>query len=368
LAINAFEVGGAVRDAIMGLPVVDRDWVVVGSTPEEMMNHGFKPVGKDFPVFIHPTTGEEYALARTERKTAKGYHGFSFHASADVTLEEDLSRRDLTINAMARSQSGQIVDPYDGKGDLQRRVFRHVSSAFKEDPVRILRLARFAARFADFSIHDSTLALMQSMVVNGEVDALVPERVWQEFSRGLMEATPSRMLQVLSQCGALAKILSTWTEAELTALCLELDRAAQAQLSLAARFSIISQYISSERLLTLRLPLEVLELGQLRKNTQTNLLAMSEPFATLQRCDLTRRPDRFDELLNAMSASHPSFRETAKTWRRLATAYCSINAGAIAAQSNDKQGMQIKEQISQARRAAVQSALEQTGDTPGDER
>jgi tRNA nucleotidyltransferase (CCA-adding enzyme) len=350
----------------MGLPVVDRDWVVVGSTPEEMMNHGFRPVGKDFPVFIHPSTGEEYALARTERKTAKGYHGFAFHAAPDVTLEEDLFRRDLTINAIARSAGGQIIDPYDGQGDIQRRLFRHVSKAFEEDPVRILRLARFAARFADFSIHDATLSLTRGMVANGEVDALVPERVWQEFSRGLMEATPSRMLQVLHQCDALAKILISCNDCELEALCLELDRAARAKLSLPARFSIIAQIVSSERLLKLRLPWEVFDLCQLRKNTQNSLLALSEPFATLQRCDLTRRPERFEELLKAIIASQPSFALIAKTWRHLAKAYCSIDAGAIAAQSSSKQGLEIKEQITQARSAAVQNALEQTGNTPGD--
>src|SRR5450830_964272 len=205
--MQTYVVGGAVRDALLGLPVADRDWVVVGATPEQMVAQGFKPVGKDFPVFLHPETHEEYALARTERKTAPGYHGFVFRTSPDVTLDEDLVRRDLTINAIARADDGSLVDPFHGQADLQARLFRHVSPAFAEDPVRILRLARFAARFADFTVAPETMALMQAMVAAGEVDALVPERVWQEVAKGLMEAAPSRMLLVLRECGALARIM-----------------------------------------------------------------------------------------------------------------------------------------------------------------
>jgi tRNA nucleotidyltransferase (CCA-adding enzyme) len=200
-------VGGAVRDALLGLPVNDRDWVVVGATPQELQAAGYLPVGKDFPVFLHPETREEVALARTERKTAPGYHGFAFHADKSVTLEEDLQRRDLTINAMARDEDGTLVDPYGGQRDLAAKVLRHVSDAFAEDPVRVLRLARFAARFDDFSVAPETEALMERMVLAGEVDALVPERVWQELSRGLMEKRPSRMFEVLRQCGALARLL-----------------------------------------------------------------------------------------------------------------------------------------------------------------
>ena len=171
-------VGGAVRDELLGRPVSDRDWVVVGTTPEEMLERGFLPVGKDFPVFLHPQTKEEYALARTERKTGRGYHGFAFHASPEVTLEEDLARRDLTINAMARDETGRLIDPYGGLEDLRRKVLRHVSAAFAEDPVRILRVARFSARLPDFTLAPETLALMRRMVEEGEVDHLVPERVW----------------------------------------------------------------------------------------------------------------------------------------------------------------------------------------------
>ncbi|MFM1989329.1 MAG: hypothetical protein RJA99_2286 [Pseudomonadota bacterium] len=204
--LDCYEVGGAVRDALLGLPVHDRDWVVVGATPERMVELGFRPVGRDFPVFLHPLTHEEFALARTERKSGRGYRGFVVHCAPEVTLEEDLHRRDLTINAMARAPDGTLVDPWGGERDLRTRVLRHVSDAFAEDPVRILRTARFAARFAAFSVAPETLALMRRMVDDGEVDALVPERVWQEVSRGLGERHPSRMLAVLRDCGALARL------------------------------------------------------------------------------------------------------------------------------------------------------------------
>jgi tRNA nucleotidyltransferase (CCA-adding enzyme) len=207
IRMKAYIVGGSVRDELLGRPHGDRDWVIVGATPAELLAAGFRPVGRDFPVFLHPDTHEEYALARTERKTAPGYHGFVFHAAPDVTLEQDLARRDLTINAMARDASGRLVDPFGGQRDLEQHVLRHVSPAFAEDPVRILRLARFAARFPAFSVAAETMALMRQMVAAGEVDALVPERVWQELSRGLMEDRPARMLDVLHASGALARVL-----------------------------------------------------------------------------------------------------------------------------------------------------------------
>jgi len=205
--MKVYEVGGAVRDALLGRPASDRDWVVVGATPEEMVAAGFRPVGRDFPVFIHPQSGEEYALARTERKSAPGYHGFQFHAAPDVTLEEDLARRDLTINAIARAGDGTLVDPFGGRRDLERKLLRHVSDAFVEDPVRLLRLARLAARFHDFTVAPETEALLRRMVASGEVDHLVPERVWQELSRGLMEDHPARMFELLRRCGALVRLL-----------------------------------------------------------------------------------------------------------------------------------------------------------------
>ncbi|GMQ96590.1 MAG: multifunctional CCA addition/repair protein [Gammaproteobacteria bacterium] len=204
--MDAYLVGGAVRDECLGLPVKERDYVVVGATPNEMIAHGFKPVGADFPVFLHPESKAEYALARTERKTAPGYRGFVFHTDPAVTLEEDLKRRDLTINAMARRANGSLVDPYGGQADIERRLLRHVSTAFVEDPVRILRVARFAARFVHlgFTVAPETQALMQQMVADGEVNALVPERVWSELSKGLLEPSPQEFFSVLKACGALA--------------------------------------------------------------------------------------------------------------------------------------------------------------------
>ncbi|MGR9053423.1 MAG: multifunctional CCA addition/repair protein [Gammaproteobacteria bacterium] len=207
--MKCYIVGGAVRDRLLNLPVKDRDWVVLGETPESMMRLGFRPVGKDFPVFLHPETHEEYALARTERKTAPGYKGFQVHAAPDVTLEQDLRRRDLTINAIAMTAEDRIIDPFDGCGDIERRKLRHVSEAFGEDPVRVLRAARFAARYAHlgFTIAEETMLLMRDMVHSGEVDALVPERVWAELAKALTEPAPSVFFRVLRDCSALAKIM-----------------------------------------------------------------------------------------------------------------------------------------------------------------
>ncbi|PPD11657.1 multifunctional CCA addition/repair protein [Methylophilus sp.] len=205
--MQIYQVGGAVRDSLLGLPVKDRDYVVVGATPDQMVAAGYRPVGKDFPVFLHPHTQQEYALARTERKTAKGYKGFSVYADPQVTLEEDLARRDFTINAIAQAEDGSLIDPFHGQADIQKKTLRHVTEAFSEDPVRILRAGRFLARFTNFSVAPETLALMRSMVAAGEVDALVPERVWQEIAKGLMEKQPSRMFEMLRECGALQVIL-----------------------------------------------------------------------------------------------------------------------------------------------------------------
>ncbi|MBS1201179.1 MAG: cca [Proteobacteria bacterium] len=206
--MEVYLVGGAVRDALLGLPVGERDWVVVGASPEDMEQRGYRAVGRDFPVFLHPETHEEYALARTERKVGRGYRGFEVHCAPDVTLEDDLRRRDLTINAMARDAGDRLVDPYGGRADIEHKLLRHVSEAFAEDPVRILRVARFAARFAPlgFSVAPATVALMRSMVDSGEVDALVPERVWQETHKALTEPRPDAFLAVLRDCGALARI------------------------------------------------------------------------------------------------------------------------------------------------------------------
>jgi tRNA nucleotidyltransferase (CCA-adding enzyme) len=236
--VRIYRVGGSVRDELLGQPVKDRDWVVVGATPEQMVERGFRPVGRDFPVFLHPRTHEEYALARTERKVARGYRGFLVHCAPEVTLEEDLRRRDLTINAMARDESGLLIDPYGGEADLKAGRLRHVSEAFAEDPVRILRLARFAARFPRFEVAAETMELMRAMVAAGEVDALVAERVWQELATGLMEPAPARMFEVLIECGALARLLpelsADWTSLPRSRL---VEACAHAGLGLSERYA-----------------------------------------------------------------------------------------------------------------------------------
>lgn len=336
-----YVVGGAVRDALLGLPASDRDWVVVGSTPEELVAAGFRPVGRDFPVFLHPETGEEVALARTERKSAPGYRGFTIHADPSVTLEEDLLRRDLTINAIARAEDGTLVDPHGGQRDLQARVFRHVSDAFVEDPVRLLRLARLAARFTDFSVAPETEALLERLVADGEVDALVPERVWQELSRGLMEARPSRMFEILRRCGALARLLPEldrlWgvpqpPEHHPEVDCgvhtmLVLDMAAQLQTPLTVRWAclmhdlgkgttpaeVLPRHLGHEgRSAVLaqavaerwRVPNPCRELADLVAREHGNIHRSNEFGAAavvrlLERCDAFRRPERFAEALLA---------------------------------------------------------------------
>ena len=339
--MQIYMVGGAVRDALLGLPVQDRDWVVVGATPEALAAQGYVPVGKDFPVFLHPASREEYALARTERKTAQGYRGFAVHAAPDVTLEEDLARRDLTINAIAQGDDGVLTDPYGGQRDITARVLRHVTEAFAEDPVRILRVARFAARFPDFSIAPDTMALMQRMVTDGEVDALVPERVWQELARGLMAQQPSRMFEVLRECGALHKLLPEvarlWGVPQRAEyhpevdtgvhLMMVLDMAAQLQAPIEVRFACLGHDLGkgttpqaewprhigheerSARLLKalclrLRVPNDCSELADVVAREHGNIHRSSEFGAAalvrlLERCDAFRKPERFADILLA---------------------------------------------------------------------
>jgi tRNA nucleotidyltransferase (CCA-adding enzyme) len=326
---------------LLGVPVGDRDWVVVGATPAELLGQGYLPVGRDFPVFLHPQTREEYALARTERKTAPGYQGFAFHAAPDVTLEQDLARRDLTINAMARDEHGRLIDPYGGERDLRERVLRHVAPAFAEDPVRILRLARFAARFSDFGVAPETQALMRAMVDAGEVDALVAERVWQELSRGLMESRPSRMFEVLRDCGALARLLpevdALWGVPQRADyhpeidtgvhLMLVLDMAARLGASLPVRFACLGHDLGKaetpaealprhigheQRSVALvralcerwRVPTECRELAEVTAREHGNIhrsagFGPAALLRLLERCDALRRPDRFEGLLLA---------------------------------------------------------------------
>ncbi|MDD2713330.1 MAG: multifunctional CCA addition/repair protein [Simplicispira sp.] len=343
--MKIYMVGGAVRDRLLGRPVTDRDWVVVGATPEQMLEQGYLPVGRDFPVFLHPKTREEYALARTERKSGRGYRGFVVQTSPDVTLEEDLARRDLTINAIAASadwaKTGIVFDPYHGQQDLEQRVLRHVTKAFREDPVRILRVARFAARFTDFSIAPETLQLMREMVAHGEADHLVPERVWQELARGLMEEQPSRMFEVLRACGALAVLLPEverlWGVPQRAEyhpeidtgvhLMMVLDMAARLQAPLPVRFAclvhdlgkattpahVLPRHIGHEQrsaqLLKglahrLRVPVDCREIADVVAREHGNIHRSGELKAAalvrlLERCDAIRKPERFADILLA---------------------------------------------------------------------
>ncbi len=405
--MQVYAVGGAVRDALLGLPVKDHDYVVVGATPEQMLAQGFRPVGRDFPVFLHPKTHEEYALARTERKSGHGYHGFAFHAAPDVTLEEDLARRDLTVNAIARDGDGRLIDPFNGCDDLQAKRLRHVGPAFVEDPVRILRVARFAARFPDFTIAEETLALMKTMVSAGEADHLVAERVWQELAKGLMTNAPSRMFSVLDACGALSRLLP-----ELSALhgipqraefhpegdvwahtLLVIDAAARAGLTLPERWAAVLHDIGkaktsgellprhpgheqcsaalavalSERL---RAPADCRDLavlaarwhGVLHRSITPGALAAGEVLEVLEQTDAFRRPARFTLLLNVATAdftgragrendTYPAL----DFWTRSLAAAQSVDAASIAKTSSD--GSEVGAAIHAARMAAIAAEL-----------
>ena len=320
--MKAYVVGGAVRDGLLGLPVQDRDYVVVGATPEEMTAAGYRPVGKDFPVFLHPQTHEEYALARTERKSGRGYKGFTVYAAPDVTLEQDLARRDLTINAIAKADDGTLIDPFHGEQDLRAGVLRHVSAAFSEDPVRILRVARFAARFA-FRIADETMALMTSMVASGEADHLVPERVWQEFAKGLSEPKPALMFEALERCGLRAKLLPELSE---------LPKVFAGPL--APRFAALVWPLAEAQVTALserlKVPNEERELA-LTLNRVRSLLGASNAadlLNLLKRADAFRRPERFQALLQAARLAQPDL-STQKIEQAFAAA-AAIDAGEVA--------------------------------------
>ena len=402
--MQIYIVGGAVRDALLGLPVKDKDFVVVGSTPQAMLDVGYKPVGKDFPVFLHPKTHDEYALARTERKTGSGYTGFVVHTDENVTLEEDLSRRDFTMNAIAKADDGTLIDPHYGATDIQAKIIRHVSDAFVEDPVRILRAARFAARFADFTIAPETLNLMRKMVENGEVNALVPERVWQELARGLMENKPSRMFETLRECGALKVILP-----ELDALwgvpqpalhhpeidtgvhvMMVIDYAAKQNFNLPVRFAalthdlgkgttpadILPRHIGHEersvQLLKdvskrLHVPNDCKELAHIVAKFHGKLHAASKmrPDTLLKfliELDAIRQPERFADFLKACESDSRGRTglencalpetELVKTALRAAL---NIDAGAIA--KNFSEPEKIKQAVFAARLEAIKSAI-----------
>ncbi|HEY1724361.1 MAG TPA: multifunctional CCA tRNA nucleotidyl transferase/2'3'-cyclic phosphodiesterase/2'nucleotidase/phosphatase [Steroidobacteraceae bacterium] len=309
--MQVYLVGGAVRDDLLGLPASERDWVVVGATPEELERVGFRSVGREFPVFLHPETHEEYALARLERKTAPGYRGFETRFSPDVTLEQDLQRRDLTINAMARSADGALIDPYGGQRDLEQRLLRHVSAAFVEDPVRVLRVARFAARLATlgFKLAPETRALLRAMVDSGEINALVPERVWREMQRALGETTPEVFFDLLQECGALAVLLPElqWGETERVAL----RRAVRIGGEPAVRFAALLATTPAENITALcerlRVPNEFRELALLGARLQERLarattLDAPRMLELLEAADAFRRPDRFAQLLRVAQA------------------------------------------------------------------
>ncbi|MGK5044289.1 multifunctional CCA tRNA nucleotidyl transferase/2'3'-cyclic phosphodiesterase/2'nucleotidase/phosphatase [Janthinobacterium sp. GB4P2] len=364
--MKIYTVGGAVRDQLLGLPVKDHDHVVVGATPEDMLRQGFRPVGKDFPVFLHPKTQEEYALARTERKTAPGYRGFVFHTAPDVTLEDDLVRRDLTINAIAQAEDGSLTDPFGGIDDIRNKIFRHVSDAFGEDPVRILRLARFAARFSTFTVAPATLALMRQMVADGEVDALVAERVWQEVAKGLMESHPSRMLAVLHECGALARIMGEITLSE--HLLQVIDHAAAQGVDLPVRFAALMLHVSKDAIAQLserlRVPNECRELAVMaareREHINGALELHAEAIVALcERCDGLRKPQRFAQLLQAVACDGlltGDFAPAARLQGGLDAAR-AVNAGALA--QGCAEPKRIPEVIHAARVGAVQAFLDQ---------
>ncbi|WP_028103122.1 CCA tRNA nucleotidyltransferase [Pseudoduganella violaceinigra] len=365
--MKTYVVGGAVRDELLGLPVQDHDHVVVGATPEDMVKAGFRPVGKDFPVFLHPQTQEEYALARTERKTAPGYKGFVFHTSSDVTLEEDLVRRDLTINAIARGDDGALVDPHHGQQDIKNRIFRHVSGAFAEDPVRILRLARFAARYPDFRVAPETNALMRRMVDEGEVDALVPERVWQEISRGLMEQKPSRMLLALRDCGALSHIIPEIGDGHDVEPVI--DRAAGRELDLAERFAALTLALSvpqvEQACKRLKVPTECRDLAVMTARDRSSVdQALALDAAALvglfERCDGFRKPARFLQMVSAAACAQAVADPTLSPQReRLAQALDAaraVNAGEIA-QRSAAAPQQIPVLVRAARVQAVHEAV-----------
>jgi tRNA nucleotidyltransferase (CCA-adding enzyme) len=400
--MKTYAVGGAVRDELLGLPVKDRDGVVVGATPQEMLEQGFLAVGRDFPVFLHPRTHEEYALARTERKTAPGYTGFAFHAAPGVTLEEDLVRRDLTINAIAKDESGALIDPHGGRADIAARVMRHVSPAFAEDPVRILRVARFAARFADFTVAPETMALMREMVAAGEVDALVAERVWQELARGLMEDRPSRMFLVLRDCGALARLLP-----ELDALwgipqradyhpeidtgvhvMMVVDMAACLGAELPARFAALTHDLGKARTPAdilprhhgheaksvalvegvcerLKVPVDCRDVARLAARYHGDMHRVEElrpetKLTLLERCDALRRPERFELILVACEADYRGrlgWEECdyaqAAAWKAALAAVRGVDAGAIAQATADPK--HIPANIGKARAEALRA-------------
>ena len=353
--LDYYVVGGAVRDALLGLPAGDRDWVIVGATPEQMSARGFIPVGGDFPVFLHPKTKEEFALARTERKSGRGYKGFTFYTGVDVSLADDLARRDLTVNAMAIDGKAQLHDPLHGYTDLQTRTLQHINGAFIEDPVRLLRLARFAARFDTFSIAPATMRLAQDLVSHGEVDALVPERVWQELHKGLNTAQPMRMMAVMAQTGALVRVIPHLVINKAVEQAMQC--ALQRGLDTVQRFALLCHQSPDPAAVAdhLRAPTPYKELARLVPlfAEQSQQAHSAEAVAELlQRCDVLRRPERFSLLLAA--AECVSLAPYTHDWHAYAAAFSSVDAGAIAKACAAKgEAKQIASAVWQARIQAL---------------
>lgn len=371
--MQTYLVGGAVRDQLLGLAVKDRDWVVVGATPEEMLKQGYTQVGADFPVFLHPVTREEYALARTERKQGHGYHGFTVYSAPDVTLEEDLQRRDLTINAMARSEQGELIDPFNGQQDIERRTLRHVSPAFAEDPLRILRTARFAARFQPlgFRICDRTMELMRSMVAQGEVEHLVPERVWQEIRRALHEQEPGTFFVVLRECGALARLIPELDTDDRFAGALDALRCMHRnQGSTEERFAtLLSPLTASDcktRSLALKAPNDCQHLARLA-TTFIPVLTAAAPglpaadtiLSLFDSADFWRRPQRFSALLRVLACTLPETAgNTLQVLQQAADAASGISARTLMAQGF--QGHELGQAIQQQRLARIEQTIRQS--------
>jgi len=368
--MQTYLVGGAVRDELLGLEVKDRDWVVVGATPEEMLSRGFKQVGADFPVFLHPGSREEYALARTERKQGRGYHGFTVYSAPDVTLEEDLQRRDLTINAIARTEGGDLVDPFHGQADIKHRKLRHVSEAFAEDPLRILRTARFAARFRPlgFTVCDQTMALMRRMVDEGEVDHLVPERVWQEIQRALHEQAPEAFFEVLRDCGALAGLIpeldspQEFTRAIQALRCIHETPDASTEERFAALLSPLNRGEATTRAKALKAPNDCQNLARLTTAFGPEL-QKSQPgkpdgdtlLGLLDQADIWRRPERFSQLLRVLECALVDGQENLKLLRMAARAATGVDPKALLARGY--KGKALGEAIRSERLDRITAAL-----------
>ncbi|MBD3639858.1 MAG: multifunctional CCA tRNA nucleotidyl transferase/2'3'-cyclic phosphodiesterase/2'nucleotidase/phosphatase [Marinobacter sp.] len=369
--MQTYLVGGAVRDELLGIDVKDRDWVVVGATPDEMLAKGFKQVGADFPVFLHPRTREEYALARTERKQGRGYHGFSVYSAPDVTLEEDLKRRDLTINAMARDEHGELADPFHGLEDLRARQLRHVSPAFAEDPLRILRTARFAARFRPmgFEVHPDTMTLMRQMVAEGEVDHLVPERVWQEIQRALHEQEPGTFFEMLRDCGALPVLIPELSDDDNLARALSaLRNVAQQDTSTEQRFAAVLLPLSAEQAViraeAMKAPNDCRDLARLACHFKTALADLSSNqdsiasalLELLDYADLWRREARFEALAQVLDHALPDdLRPRVKALQIAARAAVGVNPRELLAQGF--KGKALGEAIRAERLKRIEQAL-----------